>query len=353
MTGEKMTDEMKWKVIQHKRTEAEGQFFFGLETTKCFCQPGCTANIPVREHTVFFETPLQATDMGFTPCPHCRPDLGGENREETVLDRICVALEKEETWRRPVAETARALGLTGPKLTKLFRQETGLSPASYVDARRLKAAKDYLGLTTDAIVDIAERLGFPSVSAFQVFFQTQAGLTSEEFRRGEGQIRFPSSAVAGFGLVDTAIGRLMIMDNGTHITGVRFLDMLPDELMRRLDGRRSALIEQAIGEFSAYFSGARQEFTLPFALDGTPFQHQIWELLRQIPYGQTRTYAQVAELAGKPGASRAVGAAANRNPLLVLVPCHRVVGSNGTLVGYAGGVDIKEKLLRLERIHSA
>jgi methylated-DNA-[protein]-cysteine S-methyltransferase len=128
--------------------------------------------------------------------------------------------------------------------------------------------------------------------------------------------------------------------------------MMPDDLLRRLEGRRSAVIAQALGELAEYFSGTRRDFSLPLHLEGTPFQQRIWELLLQIPYGETRTYAQLATQAGNPGASRAVGAASNRNPMLLLVPCHRVVGSNGTLVGYAGGVDIKEKLLRLECIHA-
>ena len=347
-----MTDEQMWKAIQHKLTEADEPFFFGLKTTKCFCHPGCTASIPVRSHTVFFGTAQQAVQDGFHPCPHCRPDLEGAARQATELDRICAELEKEETWRKPLAKTAKLLGFTISELTRRFRQQTGLTPAAYMDARRLKAAKDYLGLTTEPVPDVAERLGFAGASAFQVFFQAQAGLSAEAFRRGEGQIRFPSSPVAGFALADTAIGRLVIMENGSQITGVRFVDMMPDELLRRLEGRRSALIAQALGELAEYFSGTRRAFSLPLHLEGTPFQQRIWELLLQIPYGETRTYAQLAAQAGNPGASRAVGAASNRNPMLLLVPCHRVVGSNGTLVGYAGGVDIKEKLLRLERIHA-
>ena len=131
------------------------------------------------------------------------------------------------------------------------------------------------------------------------------------------------------------------------------MDILPDELMNRLNGRRSDLMGRTIEEVSAFFSGASHSFTVPVETSGTPFQKKVWERLTAIPYGQTRTYAQLAEEAGTPGASRAVGAAANRNPLLVLIPCHRVIGSNGTLVGYAGGVDLKEKLLRLERMQLA
>ena len=221
-----------------------------------------------------------------------------------------------------------------------------------MDARRLKAAKDDLALTSEPVQVISERLGFAGISAFRAFFQAQAGVSIEAFRRGEGQIRFPSSSISGFGLVDTAIGRILITENGSAITGVRFLDILPDEMMRRLDNNRTPLVEKAIGELSAYFSGQSRGFDLPIYFEGTPFAQTVWELLLQIPYGHTRTYSQIAALAGKSGASRAVGAAANRNPLLLLVPCHRVVGSNGSLVGYAGGVDVKEKLLRLERMNA-
>lgn len=347
-----MPDALKWKAMCNHRRNKETRFFFGLRTTRRFCRLDCTASIPVWDDTMFFDTAADAKEQGLSPCPHCRPDLEGADREEAFLDRICAELENEETWSVSMVETARKLGLTAPKLLQMFRAETGLSPSAYMDARRLKAAKDDLALTSEPVQVISERLGFAGISAFRAFFQAQAGVSIEAFRRGEGQIRFPSSSISGFGLVDTAIGRILITENGSAITGVRFLDILPDEMMRRLDNNRTPLVEKAIGELSAYFSGQSRGFDLPIYFEGTPFAQTVWELLLQIPYGHTRTYSQIAALAGKSGASRAVGAAANRNPLLLLVPCHRVVGSNGSLVGYAGGVDVKEKLLRLERMNA-
>lgn len=348
-----MTDEMRWKSILDYRTNPGERFLYGLRTSRQVCRPTCTASIPVREDTVFFDCYGDALERGFQPCSHCRPDLGDQEPESTLLDRVCLLFEKEDTWRAPLSEAARTLGLSAAALSRLFKEETGLTPAAYMDARKVKAAKDYLALSTIPIAEMAQRLGFPGTEAFSSFFATNAGVPPEAYRRGEGQIRFPASPVVGIYLVDTALGRLLITENRTAITGLRFVDILPDELMNRLNGRRSELMEKAIEEISAFFSGASQAFSVPVEVSGTPFQLKVWELLGSIPYGQTRTYAQIAEEAGTPGASRAVGAAANRNPLLVMIPCHRVIGSNGTLVGYAGGVDLKEKLLRLERMQLA
>ena len=293
-----MPDALKWKAMCNHRRNKETRFFFGLRTTRRFCRLDCTASIPVWDDTMFFDTAADAKEQGLSPCPHCRPDLEGADREEAFLDRICAELENEETWSVSMVETARKLGLTAPKLLQMFRAETGLSPSAYMDARRLKAAKDDLALTSEPVQVISERLGFAGISAFRAFFQAQAGVSIEAFRRGEGQIRFPSSSISGFGLVDTAIGRILITENGSAITGVRFLDILPDEMMRRLDNNRTPLVEKAIGELSAYFSGQSRGFDLPIYFEGTPFAQTVWELLLQIPYGHTRTYSQIAALAG-------------------------------------------------------
>ena len=192
-----MSDEMRWKSILDYRTKPEEQFFYGLRTSKRVCRPTCTASIPVREDTVFFDCYEDACEKGYQPCPHCRPDFGSREPSGTLLDRICLLFEKEETWRRPLSEAARTLGMSSTMLSRFFKKETGLTPAAYMDARKVKAAKDYLALTTIPIADMARRLGFPGTDAFSTFFVTNAGAPPEAYRRGEGQIRFPASPVRG------------------------------------------------------------------------------------------------------------------------------------------------------------
>lgn len=146
---------------------------------------------------------------------------------------------------------------------------------------------------------------------------------------------------------DTPVGSLRIMDNGSAITLITFA--VEDSLVpRKAVEEETPLIAVAAAQLMEYFEGRRREFDFPTEVGGTDFQRRVWQELCRIPYGQTRTYKQVAEAIGCPKGFRAIGMANNRNPIAVVVPCHRVVGSGGKLVGYAGGVDIKERLLQLE-----
>lgn len=147
---------------------------------------------------------------------------------------------------------------------------------------------------------------------------------------------------------NTPIGHVTIQSDGAAITRVAFG-------VAQLEGRNkpTALTNEASNQIQEYLAGKRHEFELPVKLAGTAFQEQVWHAVQAIPYGQTRTYGQIAEAIGNPQSGRAVGMAANRNPLPLLVPCHRVIGAHGKPVGYAGGLRIKEFLLNLERVHSA
>lgn len=143
------------------------------------------------------------------------------------------------------------------------------------------------------------------------------------------------------------IGALGIAEDGKGICNVFFPEKPP---AGDLQERSTPLLEQAARQLREYFSGERRSFELPLSLEGTPFQRRVWQALRQIPYGQSRSYGEIAAATGSPRASRAVGMANNRNPVMILVPCHRVLGRDGSLVGYAGGLEIKKKLLELEGI---
>jgi methylated-DNA-[protein]-cysteine S-methyltransferase len=147
----------------------------------------------------------------------------------------------------------------------------------------------------------------------------------------------------------TPIGRIGIAEERQKITNL----WLPGEPgPEHVEENETPVLAEAFQQLSQYLNGERKEFTVPLAPSGTPFQMKVWDCLRTIPYGQTRSYGKVASLIGSPKAARAVGMANNRNPIAVFVPCHRVIGSNGKLVGYAGGLDLKERLLEIEKEHS-
>lgn len=144
----------------------------------------------------------------------------------------------------------------------------------------------------------------------------------------------------------TKIGRIGIVENDAAVTNVYF----PNEIIPSgMDEKETELIKKAGEEINEYFSGKRSNFDIPLAPEGTEFQKSVWNVLKKIPYGKTFSYKQVAEAVGNPKASRVVGMANNRNPIPLFIPCHRVIGSNGKLIGFAGGLDLKESLLKMEK----
>lgn len=184
---------------------------------------------------------------------------------------------------------------------------------------------------------------------FRTTIETPCGaLTIECDTRAVTAIRF------GCGAAETAASGFRKPDAGkqrAEETDVRVSDAETSDAVEADAAATAArrLLSQAVRELEEYFAGERREFTFPTAAAGTPFQRLVWEALREIPYGETRTYGEIARRIGHPGAARAVGQANNRNPLPIVVPCHRVIGASGTLTGYAGGLDVKERLLELER----
>lgn len=147
---------------------------------------------------------------------------------------------------------------------------------------------------------------------------------------------------------NTKIGRIGIEENGTAITKLDFINKDMEEEI--IEENETALLKEAINELNEYLDGNRSSFDLPLEPKGTEFQKKVWNALKEIPYGETRSYGEIAKIIGNEKAARAVGMANNKNPIAIIVPCHRVIGANGKLVGYAGGLDLKEKLLQLEKM---
>ena len=148
-------------------------------------------------------------------------------------------------------------------------------------------------------------------------------------------------------IYDTKIGKISIMDNGIGITDINFIK---EDLPSGFNQVETSLIKEAKHQLDEYLEGKRKSFDIPLSFAGTDFQKSVWNALMAIPYGETKCYSEIAEYIGNSKACRAVGLANNRNPISIIIPCHRVIGKNGKLVGYGGGLDIKEKLLKLENI---
>lgn len=239
--------------------------------------------------------------------------------------------------RQELKEKLNTLGITRRHLTELFEKRFDMSPEQYIAQVRFQRAKELLDAGRRA-TDVAFAVGMRSSASFTTFFKKQAGITPTEYilqRTSEHPYCF----------CGTPLGLIRIEENHYGITSLRFAD---DKTETTLVNGKGVYLADAKVQISEYFTKSRKTFDIPLSITGSEFQKRVWSSVRDIPYGETRSYKQIAEAVGNKDAARAVGMANNRNPILIIVPCHRVVGKDGKLVGYAGGIDRKQYLLKME-----
>lgn len=324
----------------------DGLFVAAVRTTGIFCQSSCPARKPASGNVEFFATAGNALAAGYRPCLRCRPlDPGGA--APAWLSSLLADLERDPRRRWTDADLTAA-GLRPEAVRRWFRRSFGMTFHGYARARRLAAAVGTLQQGAP-VTDVAFDHGYESLSGFSDAIRDLIGAS-------------PGAAVGATLLavapVDTPVGVMMLGASGGKLCLAEFAD--PERLagqLRRVCGRLDATlvpgreppIDRAADQIAEYFAGSRRGFTLPLLAAGTDLQRQVWETLLQIPHGETRTYGQVAATIGRPRAARPVGRAVSANPIAVVIPCHRVVGSGGALTGYGGGLWRKQRLLELER----
>ena len=324
----------------------EGVFYTAVRTTGIFCRPTCTARKPKPENVEFYRTAVDAVAAGFRPCKRCNP-----------LDAAAVA----PGWVRPLIEAANtgpairitdedilACGIDPVRLRRWFKKNFGMTFHTYVRTRRLASALGRLNIG-DSIDDAALDHGYESLSGFRAGFRKRFGISPGRGRTAEALL---------FTRLNTPLGPMVAMAEKRGIVLLEFLDR--PALTREIETLRSRYgyavapgtnshLEQLESELQLYFAGESTRFTVPLHTPGNPFEVAVWNYLRQIPFGTTRNYGEIAVELGKPGSSRAVGLANGRNRIAIAVPCHRVIGADGALTGYGGGMPRKAFLLRLER----
>lgn len=332
-----MTEEEKWTAVEHNNSAYDGRFYYAVKSTGVFCRPSCPSRIPNRAGVAYFDTAQQAQDAGYRPCKRCRPDLADHRPSRELAERMKAALEAGFADKAEALQSLRALGITTNRAIQLFKELYGVTPGQYVDGLRARYAADALAQGTP-VLDVGQELGFGSLSAFYAFYAKHTGGTPGRTRRKNAPA--PAEACIAY---DTDIGPVTLYADGDALTQ---LDFGPPPSGATL--RYSAITDEAARQLREYFAGQRTAFTVALRPEGTEFQRKVWDALLTIPFGQTRTYGQIAAYIGQPTASRAVGMANNRNPIAIFIPCHRVVGASGDLVGYAGGLDVKRRLLELE-----
>jgi AraC family transcriptional regulator of adaptative response/methylated-DNA-[protein]-cysteine methyltransferase len=335
-----------WAAFMRRDRAWDGRVIGAVKTTGIYCKPSCPAKRPKRENVDFFATADEARAAGFRPCLRCKPDEVGRDRE--AVARAVKLIEAAEEPPK-LAELAEAVGYAPHHFQRLFKRDLGVSPAEYGRGLRTKRAQSALkenGNVTDAIYEA----GYAGPSGFYSDAKERLGMTPSAWRDGgRGQtIRWTT--------FDSPIGPMFIAATTKGICRLTFDDneqslrrLFPHATIVKDDGGLKELVEGALEAIE--HPAAMPD--LPIDVAGTAFQEAVWRELRKIPPGETRSYAQIAAAIGAPKAVRAVGTANGDNHVAVLIPCHRVIRSDGTLGGYAGGLDKKRKLLAAEGHQSA
>ncbi len=335
-----------YRASYEKNSDFEGVFWMAVKTTGIFCRPTCTARKPKPENVEFFDNTKDAILKGYRPCKVCKPL---ENPDETpaeiqkLMDELSV---NPETKFKDIDLVER--GLQPITVKRWFRKHHGMTFHAFQRTFKINSAFKKLQ-QGENVLDVALENGYESLSGFNDSFKNVFGVSPKNSKMEK---------IIDVKRIETPLGTMVACANENGICMLEFSDRkaLPTEL-KDISKHFDANIVQGENphfktlekELEEYFEGKRKDFTVPLAPVGTDFQKKVWKILRTIPYGTTRTYQQQADILGNPKAVRAVANANGLNKISIIIPCHRVIGSNGTLTGYGGGIWRKQKLLELEK----
>lgn len=341
MTETKTIDsDTAWEAVMRRDRSFDGRFVTGVLTTGIYCRPSCAARHPARENVRFFEDGAAARETGLRACKRCLPD--DVSRDEVALEKALKLLDAEEP---PMLEAlAASVGYAPHHFHRIFKRAMGVTPAQYGRALRADRAKDAL-VAADRVTDAIYDAGYSGPSRFYAETGKRLGMTPSAWRNGG------AGATIHWTVARTSLGNMLVAATEKGICRLSFDEgeadvrhHFPNAEIVKGGEILDALVEGAV-------SAVERPSTmpnLPLDVAGTAFQQAVWQELMRIPPGETRTYAQIAAAVGKPKAVRAAGSANGQNRVAVLIPCHRVIRTNGSLGGYAYGLPIKEELLRRE-----
>ncbi|MXO58602.1 methylated-DNA--[protein]-cysteine S-methyltransferase [Altererythrobacter salegens] len=334
--------EKAWAAVLRRDRRFDGRFVTGVLTTGIYCRPSCAARHPARGNVRFFADGSEARAAGLRACKRCLPDDVARD-EAAVLAAIDEIKSSEGSLT--LDELAQLTGYSATHFQRVFTRTTGLSPAAYSRALREERAREALS-GADRVTDAIYDAGFESASRFYDTMKGKLGMNASDWKDG-GKGR-----TIHYEIVGTTLGPMLVAATDLGVCCLSFNEGR-EELAARFP--RAELVEggDAFRElFERVLSAVEQPGTgddIPLDVKGTAFQQRCWQALRQIPPGETRSYGEQAAAVGNPKASRAVGSANGANNIAVLIPCHRVIAHDGTLGGYAYGLDIKRELLARER----
>ncbi len=349
-TATVLNEDLYWEAVQNRDVRFNGIFVYAVRSTGVYCRPTCPSRRPQRKQVVFFNAFEEAEEAGFRPCRRCNPrSASAPDERSEIVRRACQLLDENLTEPLSLQALGERLHLSPTYLHRIFKSITGLTPHQYVLGKHVENFKAGLKDGKDVTTALYDA-GFSSSSRLYEGAAGRLGMTPTAYLRGGQGMHIQ------YTIVDTYLGKMLVAATSQGICAVSFGDG-EAELERFLRAEYPAAqiepdqqgLEEWVQTLLSHLEGNQPNLSLPLDLQATAFQQRVWAELRKIPYGETRSYAAVAEAIGQPAAVRAVAQACARNPAVVVTPCHRVVRSDGSLGGYRWGIQRKQALLAREK----
>ena len=341
-TAAMLTEDQSWAAVLARDPAADAEMVYAVTTTGVFCRPTCPSRRPSRANIVFFPDPAAAQAAGYRPCRRCRP------QQRHVDAGLVAAVSATLKRNRPatLAQLSRMTGRSPFTVERTFKRVLGLTPAQYQRQQRAASFRKELTGGSTRITDAIYDAGYSGPG--RAYENTQLGMAPGKYRAGGRAARI------GYAIGASPLGKILIAATERGLCSVILGDS-DAHLVRDLRVQFPQAKIEPEPSLAPHLEGVLSQFTehpaaldLPLDLRATAFQMRVWEALRRIPRGETRTYAELAKSLGNPKAFRAVARACATNPVAVVIPCHRVIGSDGKATGYRWGVERKKKLLELE-----
>ncbi len=342
-----------WQQVLTRDERADGQFFYAVKTTKIFCRPSCPSRRPERKNVSFFPTAEQARIAGYRACLRCDPEAATKRDDPQIaaIDAVSAYLTQHASERTKLKDVAKATGVAPLTILRGFKRVLGVSPREYAKAQRVAKFKDAVREPRKSVTTALYSAGFGSSSRLYEGSDATLGMTPSAMKAGgKGEtIRYT--------VADSPLGLILVGATARGVCSISFGDS-PEELVAKLQAsfpqaetkQMDRELSYAVDAIVSAMGEAPKALQLPLDVRATAFQHRVWRELQAIPYGETRTYSQIAEAIGSPNSVRAVAGACAANPVALAVPCHRVIGKDGKLTGYQWGIERKRTLLANEKV---
>lgn len=338
-------EKIRWNAVQMKDSGFDNVFVYAVRTTGIYCKPTCPARRPKRANVVFFSSHDEAENAGFRACLRCRPQFIGQDANAELIEKICRLIESNVEMILSLEDLSAEANISPSHLQRIFKKETGISPAEYAKIHRINKFKKNVKNSGDVTCAMYDA-GFNSSSRLYEKAAEEFGMTPATYARGGAGVSIIytiGECVLGKILVaatEKGLCSVSLGDTETELEQTLFAEFFKAEICRN-----DSHLKKSVNDILESLEGKPNNLNLPLDVRMTAFQRRVWQELRKIPFGETRTYKEIAENIEQPKAVRAVARACATNPVAVVTPCHRVIGTNGKLSGYRWGIERKAKLL--------